>query len=304
MRQRIIATSVFLLGTILLSGLSNGMLVQSSETTVSITPETPKEEKSYYVENQKKLFQEKEQENLYKIRYYTLQIQKDEFQEMYLQALAEELEEKLKIENSKLETGYSTQISVNEIETQLNATKLQMETVQAQQVQYKENIQIYGGTYKQLQVEEEVLALSGDYIREFQKDNLQIKYYEEQLENYQEYIEENEEAEDLEDIKIQRNLAEIDKQQYEANLQVYVEEKVLQYETVLRNIEQVNNEIKLVEEKIKTNRQLYESGKITQIQITELETEQKRLLYEKMSLIYDADCIRYILEEKIEGVEI
>lgn len=94
------------------------------------------------------------------------------------------------------------------------------------------------------------------------------------------------------------------KKAYEADLQVYVEGKVLQYESVLRNITQVNEEIKLLEEKIQANRELHENGKITEIKVIEMETEQKRLIYEQKSLMYDAQCIRYILEHKIEGVEI
>ena len=105
-----------------------------------------------------------------------------------------------------------------------------------------------------------------------------------------------------EEYRIQRDLADLDKQQYVADLQVYVKQKMLQYETMLEEIEQVNQEILLLEEKLKTNHALYEKGKITEIKIVELETEKERLISEKMGLIFDGYCIYYILEEKIEGV--
>lgn len=304
MKKKTIVTCIFLAGVILTGGLSTKVLVQSSEAQTSITPETPEEEKSYYVQNEEKLFSDREEENKYKIRYNTLAVQKCEYQESYLKALKEEIQEKIKIENGKLELGYTTQISVEELELQLKETEQQIETVQEQQRQYKEIIRIYGGEYMPIEIAENLSELSGNYENEFLENNLQIEYYENQIKTYQEYLDRNKEAEDFQDIRIQKDLAELDKKQYEADLRVYVKEKMLQYEIKLRNIAQINDEIALIEEKIQTNRILFDNGKITEIQITELETERERLIYEKMCLICDADCVRYVLEHKIEGVQI
>ncbi len=304
MKKKTIVTCFFLAGVILTGGFSTKVLVQSSETQTSITPETPEEEKSYYVQNEEKLFLDREEENKYKIRYNTLAVQKCEYQEKYLQALKEEIETKIQIENGKLELGYTTQISVEELELQLKETELQIETAQEQQRQYKEIIRIYGGEYVPVAISENVTDLSGDYANKFLENNMQIKYYENQIKTYQEYLDENKEAENFQDIRIQRDLAEFDRKKYEEDLQVYVREKVLQYETTLGNIAQINDEIALIEEKIQTNEILFENGKITEIQIIELETEREKLIYEKMCLIYDADCVRYVLEHKIEGVQI
>lgn len=304
MKKKIIVICICLAGVILVSGNSKGMLVKSSDIAVSITPETPEEEKSYYVENQTRIFQQKEEEKRYNIYYNMCMIQKCEYQATYLQALKEELESKRKIEEGKLDLGYTTQISVQDIDTQLKEVIMQMETVQEQEKYYKEVVSIYGGEYVALGIGETVSELSEDYINEFFKDNLQIKYYEYQIKTYEEYLREHKEAENVEDIRIQKQIAELDKQKYEADLQIYVKGKVLQYETILRNITQLNDEIELIEEKIRINNTLCENGKIAEISIIEFKTEQKRLMYEKMSLVYDADCIRYILEHKIEGVEI
>lgn len=280
------------------------MLVQSSEINENISPETPEEEESYYVANKEQLFQEKAEKKAYEVRYNTLKVQKYEFQEIYLQALQEELRTKLKIENDKLKLGYTTELSVDELEVQLKETEAGIKNAQAQQEYYREAVRTYGGECRTVEVSGSVPTIQQNYVNFFLEDNLQIKYYEYQLNSYQEYLDEYKGAEDQEDIKIQKELMELDKQEYEAGLQVYVKGKVVQYESILRNITQVNEEIKLIEEKIKTNKELYENGKITEIQVIELETEQKRLIYEQKSLLYDADCIRYILEHKIENVEI
>lgn len=302
MGKKNVIVSIFLAGAILAGGFSTKVWVQSSDIKNSITPEVPEEETSYYLKNREQLFSKREEENKYKIRSNILTVQKYEHQEKYLQALKDEIEAKIKAENGKLELGYTTESSVEELKLQLQETKLQIETVQEQQKQYKEIIKIYGGEYVPIAISEDISALTDDYVTKFLQDNLQIKYYENQIKTYQEYLDENEKAKNFKEIQIQRDLVELDKKQYEADLRVYVKEKMLQYETIFRNITQVNDEIALIEEKIQADKILFDNGKITKIQIIELETEREKLKYEKMCLIYDADCIRYVLEYKIEGV--
>lgn len=304
MKKKIIVICALGIGIALLSGNSTKLLVQSSEINEKISPEMPEEEKSYYVANKEQLFQEKEKKKAYEAYYNTLKFQKCETQEEYLQAVLQELNTKIKIENEKLELGYTTELNVTELEVQLKETETELENLREQKDYYKEVIQIYGGECKTIEVSPSVPAVRENCLEYFLKDNIQIKYYEYQIKNYQEYLDEYKDAENCEDIKIQKELMELDKKAYEADLQVYVEGKVLQYESVLRNITQVNEEIKLLEEKIQANRELHENGKITEIKVIEMETEQKRLIYEQKSLMYDAQCIRYILEHKIEGVEI
>lgn len=302
MGKKNVIVSIFLAGAILTGGFSTKVWVQSSDIKNSITPEVPEEETSYYLKNREQLFLKREEENKYKIRSNILTVQKYEHQEKYLQALKDEIEAKIKAENGKLELGYTTESSVEELKLQLQETKLQIETVQEQQKQYKEIIKIYGGEYVPIAISEDISALTDDYVTKFLQDNLQIKYYENQIKTYQEYLDENEKVKNFKEIQIQRDLVELDKRQYEADLRVYVKEKMLQYETIFRNITQVNDEIALIEEKIQADKILFDNGKITKIQIIELETEREKLIYEKMCLIYDADCIRYVLEYKIEGV--
>lgn len=171
-----------------------------------------------------------------------MKFQKCETQEEYLQAVLQELNTKIKIENEKLELGYTTELNVTELEVQLKETETELETLRAQKDYYKEVIQIYGGECKTIEVSPSVPAVRENCLEYFLKDNIQIKYYEYQIKNYQEYLDEYKDAENCEDIKIQKELMELDKKAYEADLQVYVEGKVLQYESVLRNITQVNEE--------------------------------------------------------------
>lgn len=301
MKKKVVIITMCLAGLLLISGTHAKIMVHSSEAAENVSPEIPEEEQSYYVANKEKLFSNREQEKQYEIYKNTVNILKYEYQTAYLQAYKEQLEKKIAIEDNKLELGYTTNIAVQELEMQLKETELQLQNIQKQQTHCQETIQIYGGTYQSLQLPEEVTVLNQNYIDNYLNDNVQIKYYEYQQKTYEEYLEENEEAENAEDIEIQKDLLEVDKQKYEADLQVYVKEKILQYETNRNNIQQMDEEIALLQEKIRINQEMYQMGKITEIEITELETEQKRLVYEKMSLVCDAECIRYILEHGLEG---
>lgn len=304
MKKKGVMLCLFLTGVIFGGCFSTKVLVHSSEKQSSITPDVPEEEKSYYVENEQQLKQEKEKKNEYKVRYYTLSIQKAEYQEIYLQALKEELEEKLRIENGKLGLGYTVHSSVEELEIKLKDVQSQIESVQTQKKNNEEVIQIYGTMYAPMQLPEDLPVLNDNYLSAFLESNLQIKYYDNQIKKYQEYLNEYEGADNYDDIRIQRDLAELDKKQYAADLQVYVKEKELHYQNILQEIAQINSELALLNEKIKTNRSLLEKGKITKVQLIELDTEQKRLVYEKMNLICDGECIKYVLEKKIEGIEL
>lgn len=304
MKKKVIMICALGIGMVLLSGNSTRLLVQSSEINENISPETPEEAKSYYVGNKEQLFQEKKEKETYEAYCNTLKLQKCQYQEEYLAALQQELKTKIKIENEKLELGYTTEINVTELEVQLKETETALENLRAQKEYYKKIIQIYGGECKTIEVSPSVPTVRENYLEYFLDNNVQIKYYEYQIKDYQEYLDEYKEAENREDIKIQKELMELDKKAYEANLQVYVEGKILQYESVLRNITQINKEVKLLEEKIQASRELYEVGKIAEIKVIEMETEQKRLIYEQKSLMYDMECIQYILEHKIEGVDI
>lgn len=302
MKKKVVIMTMCLAGILLISGTQTKIMVQSSETAENVSPEVPEEEQSYYVANKEKLFSNRKQEKQYEVYQNTVNILKYEYQGAYLQAYKEELEKKIAIEDNKLELGYTTNVAVQELEMQLEQTKLQLQNIQAQQVHCQETIQIYGETYQPLQLSEDVAALNQNYIDNYLNDNVQIKYYEYQQKTYEEYLEENEEAENAQDIEIQKDLLEVDKQKYMADLQVYVKEKILQYETDRNNIQQMDEEIALLQEKIRINQELYQMGKITEMEITEMETEQKRLEYEKMSLVCDAECIRYILEHELEGL--
>lgn len=302
MKKKVVIMTMCLAGILLISGTRTKIMVQSSEVAENVSPEVPEEELSYYVANKGKLFSNKEQEKQYEIYRNTVTISKYEYQGAYLEAYKKELEKKLAIEDNKLELGYTTNIAVKELEMQLKGTELQLQNIQKQQIHCQETIQIYGGTYQPLQLPEDVASLNQNYIDNYLNDNVQIKYYKYQQKTYEEYLEENEEAENAEDIQIQKDLLELDKQKYAADLQVYVKEKILQYETDRNNIQQMDEEIALLQEKIRMNQELYQMGKITEMEITEMETEQKRLEYEKMSLVCDAECIRYILEHELEGL--
>ena len=190
MNKKVVAVGLFLMGSLVLGSGVKELAVAGSETSVSTTPDTPKE-MGYYEENEEALFEQKQSQKAYKVRYYTLQVQKLEFQESYLQSFYRELERKIEIETDKLNLGYSTEASVQELENQWHATKLQIESVQEEQELCKEAIRIYGGVYEPVTVEGKLPSLSEDYVYKFLEDNLQVIYYDNQIQTYQEYIPES-----------------------------------------------------------------------------------------------------------------
>lgn len=293
---------LFLLGVIFGGCFSTKILVHSSELQTNITPDAPEEEKSYYVENERQLKREREKKREYRIRYYTLTVQKMEYQEEYIRALKEETKEKLRIEEGKLQLGYTVQNSVDELYNQLEEVQSELEMIYSQKDCYKGVIRAYGSIYSNMKLPEDLDILDGDYVSAFRTDNLQVKYYDNQIKNYQSYLEKYKDASNYEDIRIQRDLVGLDKEQYEMELQAYICEKELQYKSIAQNLTQKSRELKTLNEKIATNQILLENGKITRIQLMELETEQKKLIYEKMSLICDGECVRYVLENQIEGI--
>ena len=99
-------------------------------------------------------------------------------------------------------------------------------------------------------------------------------------------------------------LLQLQKEQYEINLHIYVQSLQMKYEEVLRQITLIDNELAVAEEQMEQARTLYEKGKIAEIQVKELQTELSRLEYERMGLICDAKRIYYILTHTIEGQEI
>lgn len=188
----------------------------------------------------------------------------------YLTSLEELRKEQWKIEQEKVKLGYAIPIAAEEAEGQYKAVQLQIETAKAQQQFYIEVLQLYGGEYQEIQVPDNLEELQTDYVDEFLKDSILNEYYGQQ-----------------------------NREQYEINLKIYVKGLVLQYENTRRKVKEADIQISVLKGKTANAMQLYEAGRITRVQLEELETELKSLEYERMSLIYDAQMILYKLTHKI-----
>lgn len=188
----------------------------------------------------------------------------------YLTSLEELRKEQWKIEQEKVKLGYAIPIAAEEAEGQYKAVQLQIETAKAQQQFYMEVLQLYGREYQEIQVPDNLEELQADYVDEFLKDSILNEYYGQQ-----------------------------DREQYEINLKIYVKELVLQYENTRRKVKEADIQISVLKGKIANAVQLYEAGRITRVQLEELETELKGLEYDRMNLIFDAQLILYKFTHKI-----
>lgn len=188
----------------------------------------------------------------------------------YLTSLEELRREQWKIEQEKVKLGYAIPIAAEEAEGQYKAVQLQIETAKAQQQFYIEVLQLYGREYQEIQVLDNLEELQTDYVDEFLKDSILNEYYGQQ-----------------------------NREQYEINLKIYVKGLVLQYENTRRKVKEADIQISVLKGKITNAMQLYEAGRITRVQLGEMETELKGLEYERKNFIYNAQLILYKLSHKI-----
>ena len=84
-------------------------------------------------------------------------------------------------------------------------------------------------------------------------------------------------------------------------MQEYVLQTQLQYEILLREIQQYDNEISVMQLKVQNQTLLYESGKISKDTLMEWNTQLELLKYRRFSDICDARLVLYVLEHTIEN---
>ncbi len=251
---------------------------------------------------------ETKEENLgydYEIYYNGVKARLCEEQIIYLSCWQSELNTKHKIEEEKWNLGYTTADKVAEAEAQLKIAELQIENVNAEKAFYLECIEIYGGKEQEILLMEEFPKLEKDYESIFLQNSVQIKSYNQQIQTNQGYLDKLLLTEaQIQNINSQIELLETEKAQYEVALRVYVKQKELQYENTLREIEQFNYQIKVMEQHLATQNSLFEEGKIAKITIMEQETELQNLRFQRINAICDANLMIYILEHGIENKNI
>ncbi|MCM1327770.1 MAG: hypothetical protein NC094_02780 [Bacteroidales bacterium] len=191
----------------------------------------------------------------------------------YLKKLGVQRKAEWEIEQEKVKLGYAVPVDEMEAEGQYKTVLLEVECVEAQQQFYKEVLELYGREYAEIQVPDKLGELQEDYIAAFLEDSAQKTYDTGQ-----------------------------NKEQYEIALKIYVKNLILQYENIRRKVMEADIQIAVLKGKAANAAQLYEAGKITKVQLGESETELKRLEYERISLIYDAQMILYQLDHKVTDI--
>ncbi|MCM1185904.1 MAG: hypothetical protein NC251_05005 [Lachnoclostridium sp.] len=212
-------------------------------------------------------------EQKYMIYQNQLNVQLCDLQIDYLTALKTQRKAEWEIEQEKVKLGYAVPVDEMEAEGQYKTVLLEVECVEAQQQFYKEVLELYGREYAKIQVPDKLEELQEDYIAAFLEDSAQ-----------------------------KTNDMGQNKEQYEIALKIYVKNLILQYENIRRKVMEADIQIAVLKGKAANAAQLYEAGKITKVQLGEPETELKRLEYERMSLIYDAQLILYQLEHKVTDI--
>lgn len=256
----------------------------------------------YYVDNQDKLAAVQEADNQYDCYCSRLAIAKCNAQLSYLGAAKSELEQKLTVEKSKLELGYTTALEVNQIQGALDRTLLMIKEAEEEINFQKDLLALYGEEEISIDLPQKLEELSDDFISKFCSNSTQIKFYEQQITAYGNYIENSGESdEELEKIRLQLELAQLNKQQYQVNLERYIKQKEKSYRQAKLKTEEYDFEISVIEQKIKNSELLYAKGRLREIDIMELKTEKARLEYERTCSVCDAQQSRYILEHQIEN---
>jgi len=256
----------------------------------------------YYVENRDALVARETTTIEYQIYDLQLQCALLNYQKNYLNSLISQCEEQVRIEEVKYAQGYSTQLLVEEQKTLLQQAKTQFEIADERQKLIREQLAIYGGVEREENPGDETGEIKEDYQEHFLSSSMNYARLKNQISSYENFVAElSEDDEKYKKASLQLDLCRLNKQQYESDLKNYILQIKQNYADAKKNASCVETEIALQNKRIQTNETLFENGKITQIKITEQKTELKRLEYEKMRYIYEANKYYYILDKAIEN---
>lgn len=253
----------------------------------------------YYVENREALVASEQEQAAYQSYRNELQMHLCDEKMSYLSALSQELKKKIEIEREKVRLGYGIQLSVDEIITEYENVQIQIEDTHTEQefqrVSMKKN-----GNETGIMLEEHLGELGVDYVNGFLNHSVQLKYYDSQIAAYTNYIN-GSGGEGVEKISKQLELAELNRQEYQEELELYVKGMMRNYTKLRNHVRELENEKALMKKRIDYQKELFQKGRVLETEVKELETEQLRLEYERKSSIADAMAIKYILEHHVEG---
>lgn len=222
----------------------------------------------------------------------------------YLKELEALSEEKYKIEQTKLELGYSTEILVEEARNNRIAVRLQIQTAEDRLKFYKDSIGLNGGEYEESTPTEQTEEPEADYVSDFTENSVQLMYYKLQIQEYNEDLQNGRYGTEREVLEKQIELCEMQEKQYEIDLELYVKNLLMQYDSLKRQVEKKENQIAVAEKKLENAEFLQEEGKLSELRLKEMKIELQSLQYEKMAFSSDMKLVSYILENALENQEV
>lgn len=283
--------------------------VQSEDTTETEQSEDTAEEWDEFeteeiekIDYYNRLIETETKKREYTIYKNQVKAELSELEIAYLKELEALSEEKYKIEQTKLELGYSTEILVEEARNNRIAVSLQIQTAGDRLKFYKDSIELNGGEYEEITLTEQMEALKVDYVSEFTENSVQLLYYKLQLQEYNETLQKRGRyGTEFEELQKQIELSEMQEKQYEIDLELYVKNLLMKYDSLKRQVEEKESQIAVAEKKIENAVFLQEEGKISELRLREMETELQGLQYERAVFISDMKLVYYILENALEN---
>lgn len=281
--------------------------IQLAEAQKSVADCTFQAELAEYYEKYAYEIIDSEQRNQkYNMVQQCLSVAVYESQIEYCNANIKQLEELFKAEEKKLELGYSTAISVNELDSQLATAKAELTALKGRLELIKETISEnsdYNYTSEKLSNCSSLYS-EESYVDDFYKKNPTQKRFIHQIKAYDNYIINLSEISgteaEINNARLQRDALNLDFEQYKIDLPLYVKGKVTEYNIYQEQLKAKEKEISVCEEKIAASELLLEKGKIKPSDLTALETELAKLKFEKTNILYQINLTYYILENQIE----
>lgn len=229
----------------------------------------------------------------------SLEIIKLENKKMYLESLQQERTMNYEIAIGKFQKGYVTKIELDEIELQQKEVQRQIENVNAQ-IRSKEEIsQMYGTVSDMPEILQNLPNLVGNFEEDYVTNNLQIEEYDYKISEYEKSISNAAANEDTENLRVQKELLEIERQNYINTIHAFVKEQLVNYHVLCSGMEQTDDELEILQEKISIYTKLLNAGEVPQYSLANLTTRKSELEYHRMETLCDGIYIKYVLEHRI-----
>lgn len=139
-----------------------------------------------------------------------------------------------------------------------------------------------------------------EYIEEYSSNNLTLKYLETQKNAYETYTEDMKFKGEtyeiyLEKANTQIELLDIEKDQYNANLPIYLKGLIDSFHSEKEKLISKKEELSNLKLKISNYNQLYQKGKIQKMELTKLNTKEAEINYDITNVLYNLNINYYKL---------